>query len=178
MEDELDLPNEDALNQAVAAALTTLLSRQDPDEAPAEALKALRGQLKQVLVEAPTLQDPVKEIAIRARLARIFETEIQRHEAGLGLPVEGKPQEEDPGFEEKRRWPRQRVHLSGQVSTDHSSLDCTVVDLSHGGAQVEFAHPAPISQLVTLMIRNRGTYSARCRWMSGARAGLEFIRAA
>ncbi|MFC0384247.1 PilZ domain-containing protein [Muricoccus vinaceus] len=178
MFDELDPPNEDGLNSAVAAALTAVLSRHEPDEAPAEVLRLLRGQLKQVLTEAPTLQDPVKEIAMRARLARIFEAEIQRQESKLSRAGEESPLGEVTDFEEKRRWPRRRVHLSAQVSTGGSALDCVVLDLSDGGAQVEFAHPAPISAQVTLMIRNRGTYSARCRWTSGARAGLEFIKAA
>lgn len=85
--------------------------------------------------------------------------------------------EETPLEREKRRSLRHSVLLSGQLSVGLSTFDCTVVDLSEVGAQVDFAIPVPLPEFVTLRVKNGSAYPARCRWVRGTRTGLEFTGA-
>ncbi|HEY8613541.1 MAG TPA: PilZ domain-containing protein [Roseomonas sp.] len=141
-------------------------------------LQALRWQLETILAEAPVLGNTLEAIALRARLAALFDAEITRHETRVKLTDGGLAREKPPVHQEKRRWPRYPVLLNAQISIGASTFDCVVVDLSEGGAQVDFAIPVPLPELVTLRIGNGGAYSARRRWIRGTRTGLEFTEAA
>lgn len=173
MRDGADPAGDDALRGSVAEALRTMLARSETDQAAAEVLKTLRWQLAKALAEAPMTGLGVEEISFRARLAAAFDSAIDAQEAGLTSPTKGSTVDE-MAYRQKRRWPRYPVHLNAEVSTGASTFNCVVVDMSTGGAQVKFTRPVQVSELVTLRIKDRGTYLAWCRWTNGARAGFEF----
>jgi hypothetical protein len=174
MQERLNSSAGDRLKQAVVVAIEAVLSRRGLGRDQAEMLRILRQQLGQVLAEAPVRGDAVDGIAFRARLAALSNAEIDRLEAGVGEKgMEGAP-DETPTDQEKRRWHRHPVRLSAQVSTGVSTFDCVVVDLSEGGAQVDFATPVPLPDHVTLKTSNGEVFPAWCRWMKGTRTGLEF----
>jgi hypothetical protein len=177
MQDEMNPPNEDVLQRSVAEALSALLLRNSEDQAPVEVLGTLRQQLSKVLAEAPMGKSGLEEIAIRAQLAAVFETEIRRQEARVRSTGGDLVVENTSTSPERRRWPRYPVHLSAQLSVGDTTLDCTVVNLSERGAQVDVAQPYPLPKFLTLKVSNGGTYRAQCRWTSGGRAGLQFTEA-
>lgn len=76
-------PPEDDLEwvvaRAVAGALDVILKRTAPGERLA-LIRTLRAQMEQVLAEAPVTGDPVEAIAMRTRLAALFDAEFTRLE--------------------------------------------------------------------------------------------------
>lgn len=173
MQDGPEPPDEDTLPYLAAKAVRRLLSRSEHKQAPAKLLQTLRWQLAKVLAEAPvTPGGGVAAIDFRARLACVIDKEISKQEALLGSTT-ARPGEVLAG-EERRRWPRRWVHLSAQLRLGSSSFDCTLVDLSEGGAQVETSHPLPFMEAGVLKVEDGSTYRTRCRWVNGTRAGFEF----
>ncbi|WP_198384798.1 PilZ domain-containing protein [Roseomonas sp. KE2513] len=116
--------------------------------------------------------DDVAGIEMRARLAVVFEQEISKQEALVGSASTGS--QHAPSYEERRRWPRYQVHLRAQLLSGAGSFDCTVIDLSEGGAQIDVAEPIPLSAVAVLNMEDGATYVARRRWVNGTRAGFEF----
>ncbi len=178
MKDRVSQPAGDGLEQAVAVALETVVRRREVRQDQAEMLRVLRRQLGQVLAEAPVRGNALDGIAFRARLAALLEDEIGKLEARTGPAGRSLAPEETPFYQERRRWPRHPVRLSAQVSTGAFTFDCVVVDLSEGGAQVNFAAPVPLPERVTLNTGNGEVFLARRCWTKGTRTGLEFTGAA
>lgn len=175
MQDGLNTPGDDTLSQAVAEALKRMLVGSNSAQAPAELLQTLRWQLMRVLAEAPMTGDDVVGIKLRACLACVFEQEISKQEALVGSA--STDSQHAPSFEERRRWPRHQVYLRAQLLLGAGSFDCTVIDLSEGGAQIDVAEPIPLSAVAVLNIEDGATYVARQRWVNGTRAGIEFTGA-
>ncbi|TPG37718.1 hypothetical protein EAH89_29865 [Roseomonas nepalensis] len=77
-------PPEDDLDRLVAAsiagALEVMLRRSAAGDR-LELIRTLRGQMEQVLAEAPVRGDLVRGIALRTRLAALFDAEFTRLEA-------------------------------------------------------------------------------------------------
>lgn len=77
-------PPEDDLDRMVAAsiagALEALLRRTEAGDR-LELIQTLRAQMERVLAEAPVRGDPIKGIALRTRLAALFDAEFTRLEA-------------------------------------------------------------------------------------------------
>lgn len=76
--------HDDDLGRMVAAplaeALEAMLRRsKDGDKIPL--IRTLRSQIERVLAEAPIKEDPVKTIALRTRMAALFDAEFTRMEA-------------------------------------------------------------------------------------------------
>ena len=86
MNDGSDLPPEDGLEQMVAAslagALESMLSRSEEGDR-LTLIRTLRSQMARVLSEAPIKGDPVKAVALRTRMAALFEAEFARMEAAV-----------------------------------------------------------------------------------------------
>ncbi|WP_043840171.1 hypothetical protein [Muricoccus aerilatus] len=84
MNDGSDLPPEDGLEQMVAAslagALEGMLSRSEEGDR-LSLIRTLRSQMARVLAEAPIKGDPVKAVALRTRMAALFEAEFAHMEA-------------------------------------------------------------------------------------------------
>ena len=78
------LPPEDGLEQMVAASLAGALEgmlRRNEEGDRLSLIRTLRSQMARVLAEAPIKGDPVKAIALRTRMAALFEAEFARMEA-------------------------------------------------------------------------------------------------
>ncbi|TPG37703.1 hypothetical protein EAH89_29925 [Roseomonas nepalensis] len=71
--------------RAVAGALDVMLKRTAPGER-LTLIRTLRAQMEQVLAEAPLTGDPVEAIAMRTRLAALFDAEFTRREAAEQRP--------------------------------------------------------------------------------------------
>ena len=83
MSEEYDPPENDfdrLVAASVAGALEALLRRIESGDR-LELIRTLRAQMERVLAEAPVRGDPVKEIAMRTRLAALFDAEFTRLEA-------------------------------------------------------------------------------------------------
>ncbi|MBI0535091.1 PilZ domain-containing protein [Roseomonas sp. KE2513] len=172
MKDGLDAPGEDPLQAVVSESLRRLLSRREHDQDLGEVLRTLRWQMAKVLAETPMTGSVIDKTKDRARFACVLEAEISRQEKII-RPKEQSP-ENPRAYEERRRWPRRWVHLSAQLLLGDSFVDCTIVDLSEGGAQVATSHPVPFMEAGVLKVEDGSNYRARCRWVNGTRAGFEF----
>lgn len=81
---EVSDPQHDDLVRMVAASLAGALDemlRRRRGSARLPLIHALRSQMERVLTEAPIKGDPVKAIALRTRMAALFDAEFSRMEA-------------------------------------------------------------------------------------------------
>jgi hypothetical protein len=77
---------------------------------------------------------------------------------------------------EKRTAPRHRVLKHGTLAFGGGgSVDCTVRNISSGGARLELANPFRLPQSFTLVIES-DHFMRRCRpvWCSDTRIGVAF----
>ena len=77
---------------------------------------------------------------------------------------------------EKRTAPRQRVLKHGTLSLGGGcGLDCTVRNISLGGARLDVANPFALPQSFMLLIET-DQFMRHCRpvWCSGTRVGVAF----
>jgi len=84
-----------------------------------------------------------------------------------------------PPTAERRPERRRRTLLGGRVSYDDGAhvFDCTIRDLSTGGARITVPGQQPIARNVFLInIRDRVVYEADVVWNKGGHAGLSFRR--
>ena len=86
MDGRSDPPEDDVervVAEALAGALDLMLARTaEGDRLPL--IRTLRAQMERVLAEAPVSGDPVRAIALRTRLAALFDAEFARREAEDG----------------------------------------------------------------------------------------------
>ncbi len=80
------------------------------------------------------------------------------------------------GAREQRQYERIRVSFSGKlfVTAESSTVDCTVVDLSAGGAGVRCADAPPLHTFVVLYIDGMGRYEAVALRYVDRVLGLQF----
>jgi hypothetical protein len=101
---------------------------------------------------------------VAGRIARAFK---------LGLAT---PQQEDPL--DRRAAPRRRVQLAAKVAVGASTADCTITDISEGGAGVHAPSVLRLPEEVYLLILSEGlVIRARRVWARFPRCGLEFLSA-
>jgi hypothetical protein len=80
---------------------------------------------------------------------------------------------------DRRSSRRRKALLSGKIIDRNGSslVDCTIRDISDGGAGIEFAAGQIVPNQVFLMdIRSGVAYEAEVRWRQPRRAGLCFVR--
>jgi hypothetical protein len=77
---------------------------------------------------------------------------------------------------ERRRSARMKVLKEGRVLlTDHTAVECTVRDISAGGARLEFACPVELPQAFRLRIVSADlTIPARTAWRRQLEVGVTF----
>jgi hypothetical protein len=83
-------------------------------------------------------------------------------------------------MEERRRFPRHRTLKSGKivVQSGRSAVDCTVRNLSAGGALLVVRNLAGIPEKFDLVLETSGEHHAcRIAWSGADRVGVEFRRA-
>src|SRR4051812_25474614 len=80
------------------------------------------------------------------------------------------------GIAERRREPRHRIFKGGSISYDHATgAECTLRNISNGGACLEVEAASRIPNQFTLMIRPERTIrSCRVIWRSVTRLGVSF----
>lgn len=76
---------------------------------------------------------------------------------------------------ERRAAPRQRVYKRGTIAFNGTAFDCTIRNLSAGGARIDLEGPVRLPQHFMLVIET-DKVSHRCRpvWGSAQRVGLAF----
>lgn len=82
-------------------------------------------------------------------------------------------------FIEKRRSMREHVHFPAWTETGDSSRrpECTVLDLSEGGARIMMSSPTGLPKEFWLVFSKDGTRRRRCRtvWRSGTEVGVIYL---
>ena len=83
----------------------------------------------------------------------------------------------DQSLPERREHPRYEVGYAARVTFGTLSYQCTVVDMSVGGAQLSIAEEIRIRPwtVVTLHIENFGSFHGRAVWSRGDRHGIQFF---
>jgi hypothetical protein len=79
----------------------------------------------------------------------------------------------NPG-QEKRRYRRSAVIWPAVVSTPDGERQCTVLNLSAGGARIKIDRLPSANVAVSLRIAGVGQFPSRVAWLKGDGAGLEF----
>lgn len=80
---------------------------------------------------------------------------------------------------ERRREPRRRTLLTGKlVSIDNSfSADCTIRDLSPGGARIAVNAEAVAAGPLLIVVKNAVVHTSRTAWRDRGLAGLQLLDA-
>ncbi|TPP10873.1 PilZ domain-containing protein [Rhizobium glycinendophyticum] len=81
--------------------------------------------------------------------------------------------------DEKRREPRLRALKAGRavVSGGYSTFDCTVRNLSAGGAKVVFENTADIPAHFRLRFEDGTSHDCEVRWRTPREVGVQFLDA-
>jgi len=75
----------------------------------------------------------------------------------------------------RRNAPRRRVLKTGSIEFADTTIECTVRDLSGGGAALEVVSPLYIPDRFTLFIqREQSRRACRIVWRKGRRMGVAF----
>ncbi len=75
---------------------------------------------------------------------------------------------------DKRQHLREGVALAAQVSSAEMIADCTVLNITLGGAKIRIAEALPAGQTLTLNVDRFGRFPGRARWRSRDELGLQF----
>ena len=76
-----------------------------------------------------------------------------------------------------RRYARCRMFKPAHVVLEDSVLDCVLLDLSPGGAQIYLLARAELPDLVALWLPSGESRSLRHCWQRGSHIGFEFVGA-
>lgn len=76
---------------------------------------------------------------------------------------------------DRRKWPRRPVGLGGKLVVGGSPIDCTIVDISEGGAKVELS--ADVILPASFYLRGHtGLVTQACLvWRSRRTIGVQFV---
>lgn len=77
---------------------------------------------------------------------------------------------------ERRRHPRKAVCLEGRLQTGRLWHDCSIVNISPGGAKLSVAKPVGRARMVRLEIGRFGKFGAEIVWRTGSELGLRFTQ--
>lgn len=66
------------------------------------------------------------------------------------------------------------VHWLGDVTSGGEAVDCTVLDISPGGAKLQSADPLPALTKVQLKLYHGGLFTGEVSWQHGSFMGIEF----
>jgi hypothetical protein len=80
-------------------------------------------------------------------------------------------------MDERRQGRRQKTHLAGKIiyGANRLSMDCSIRDMSLGGARLSLGEPLGIPNEFELQLPARGTvFRAEVRWRRGREIGVKF----
>jgi hypothetical protein len=83
--------------------------------------------------------------------------------------------EKEKARRERRRFPRSGVKVDGQLLRGVTKVDCTVLEVSPGGALLSVAEKLPTLGPATLRIPGAGAFHCRIAWSRDGRAGICFL---
>ena len=66
------------------------------------------------------------------------------------------------------------VHWSGNVTSGDEAMDCSVHDISPGGAKLQSAKPLPARSDVWLKLYRGGQFAGHVAWQQGSFMGIAF----
>lgn len=75
---------------------------------------------------------------------------------------------------DERQDRRRQLLWSGVLQTARGPAQCTVVDISRGGARVSVVTTVDAGQAVTLVVTGLGMYRGTVVWSEGSTIGIEF----
>jgi hypothetical protein len=78
------------------------------------------------------------------------------------------------GAEEKRKFPRRPVLWRGHIVNDGLKVDCTVWNISRGGARITLKHHVDFDNGLTLVIDRFGSVPCDIAWARNEELGLQF----
>lgn len=78
------------------------------------------------------------------------------------------------GAEEKRKFPRRPVLWRGHIVNDGLKVDCTVWNISRGGARITLKHHVDFDNGVVLNIDRFGSVPCEIAWARNSDLGLQF----
>ena len=76
---------------------------------------------------------------------------------------------------ERRRFRRADVRIGGQLLRGVTAVECTVLEVSPGGALLSIAAPVPTLGPATLRIPGAGAFHCRVAWSRAGKAGICFL---
>ena len=76
---------------------------------------------------------------------------------------------------ERRRFTRSDVRVVGQLLRGVTAVECTVLEVSPGGALLSVAAPLPTLGPATLRITGAGAFHCRIAWSRAGKAGICFM---
>lgn len=79
------------------------------------------------------------------------------------------------GIPERRRTLRKNVIWAGQLDANARQLDCTILDVSLGGARIRLNEEVPSLGPLALLCERFGTFHAEVMWEADHMAGLRFL---
>jgi len=79
------------------------------------------------------------------------------------------------GVSERRRAIRKHVLWAGRLGANARQLDCTILDVSLGGARIRLDEEVPSRGPLTIASARFGTFHAQVVWESDHVAGLRFL---
>jgi hypothetical protein len=81
------------------------------------------------------------------------------------------------GVNERRQFPRLRVMGVGKISVSEQepSMDCIVLDWSHGGAQIRLVEPDKCPDKFTLFTKDGRITECLVVWRREAHIGVRFL---
>jgi len=80
---------------------------------------------------------------------------------------------------ERRKEPRRRVLLTGKIVYINNSFsaDCTIRDLSPGGARIAVHPEAVLADPFLIVVRQAMVHASRTAWRAHPQVGLQFLEA-
>lgn len=74
-----------------------------------------------------------------------------------------------------RRFVRSKLIKAAQIGFGGTVIDCVLLDISIGGAQVQLLRQAYVPGLATLRFQDGASRTALRRWQNGEKVGFEFV---
>ena len=96
---------------------------------------------------------------------------VLRNASGVVLPSASDAPVQ-PADERQDR--RRQLLWSGVLQTARGPAQCTVIDISQGGARISVAAAVERGQAVTLVVTGLGMFRGTVVWTDGANIGIEF----
>jgi len=97
---------------------------------------------------------------------------VEEQPAVESLVAEAAPEGEDARA--RRQFTRRAVLWAAQIEFGGESADCTILNMSAGGAKLRVEADLTVGATLTLRTERFGDFSGVVRWQEGKKAGMQF----